>query len=231
MPLDGMRPCSIHPNSSNNPERRGRLTLKMPTYWHVEQSAVAVAPEHDPLIQEAIHLGGVMSGVLTTRSTIVPIQPEPEGLLSVLNTYLDTVHLIADNDKRSRLQANLLTILTSGVQADDDTFTVMGLADPAFNQYPIHTETLIRHVRNWLKAHHFVFSGCEQEVAVHIVQLARQTLGMGNSQTANHGSHVLESHPLISVPSPQSDRTTDKPQPKRHRVELAESMPLQLVLF
>ncbi len=200
-------------------------------YWQVEQVAAAVAPEHDPLIQEAIQLGGVMSGVLTTRSTIVPVQPETDGLLSVLNTYLDTVHLIADHDKRSRLQANLLTILTAGVQADDDTFTVMGLADPDFNRYPIHSETLIRHVRNWLKAHHFVFSGCEQEVAVHIVQLARQTLGINSAQTAEHGSHVLEFHPLINVPSSQSDRVTHKSQPKRHRVEQAESMPLQLVLF
>jgi hypothetical protein len=92
--------------------------------------------------------------------------------------YLDTVHLIHDEKKRAKLQAKLLTILTDGVQNDDDTYKVIGLRDPEFSQYPVHEESMVRHVRGWLKQHRFVFMGCEDETAATIVDLAKQALGI-----------------------------------------------------
>lgn len=51
------------------------------------------------------------------------------------------------------------------------------MTDPDFAQYPVHEETLVRHVKSWLKKHHFVFAGCEEDTAIKIVDLGKQALG------------------------------------------------------
>lgn len=103
---------------------------------------------------------------------------DTSALVRYVSSYLDTVHLIHDRDKRFKLQAQLLVDLLEGVQKDDGTFKVVGMRDPEFTKYPIHAETMTQHVRGWLKKHRFVFSGCEEEAAAKIVDLAQQGLGL-----------------------------------------------------
>lgn len=99
-------------------------------------------------------------------------------LVRFVSSYLDTVHLIHERDKRFKLQAKLLLELVEGVQRDDGTFKVVGMRDPDFAKYPVHAEAMTRHVRSWLKNHRIVFAGCEDEVAAKIVDLAQQGLGL-----------------------------------------------------
>ncbi len=104
--------------------------------------------------------------------------PDKAQLVRYVGSYLDGVHLIHDRNRRLKLQAKLLTILTDGVIDNEETQTVVGLSDPDFTKYPVHEETLIRHVRGWLKKHRFVFTGCEDEAAAKIVDLAKQAFGL-----------------------------------------------------
>ena len=147
--------------------------------------------QHVPgaVVQAAIELGGVLveDGENQTRQTPRPapkvalperLSSDTARLVRYVGSYLDGVHLIHDRDKRLKLQARLLTILTDGVVDNEETRTVVGLRDPDFGQYPVHEETLIRHVRGWLKQHRFVFTGCEDEAAAKIVDLAKQALGL-----------------------------------------------------
>jgi len=95
-----------------------------------------------------------------------------------VSRYLDTVHLVHDTAKRSKLQAQLLKLLQHGIENDDGTRKVVGMTDPEFGQYPVHEETMARHVKNWFKKHHFVFAGCEEDTAIKIVDLSKQALGL-----------------------------------------------------
>ncbi len=241
---------------------QGEIDTEDAAYWNVELSdtepllseIVQALPlselEGDPVVQEAIHLGGVITEITTKPlgrgATITLIQDvESQIFGQSINRYLDNVHLIADDHKRAQLQAKLLAILSNGVQADDGTDTVMGLCDPEFTQYPVHTETMIRHIRNWLREYHFVFTGCEQEVAVQIVQLAKQDLGIGRLLEST--SNILEMHPVIVGTKSKQAATSQhrnrqpnllasgkktKPQPTdlRHE-EQDETAPMQLALF
>jgi superfamily II DNA or RNA helicase len=243
-------------------EVQGEIDTEDAAYWNVELSdaetphSEIIQPKRtdelhdDTLVQEAIQLGGVIAESKTKplgqEGMMTVIQDdEPQGFGQSISRYLESVHLIADDHKRAQLQAKLLTILSNGVQTDDGTYRVMGLCDPEFNQYPVHTETLTRYVRNWLKEHHFVFVGCEHEVAVQIVLLAKQDLGIG--RLPEQASNILEMHPLII--GDQSRKTAvslsrnrqgvllasdenGKPNPKRRRIdEQDEAAPMQLALF
>ncbi|MAS35385.1 MAG: hypothetical protein CL610_15350 [Anaerolineaceae bacterium] len=161
-------------------------------YWNVEivDEGVDETPLHDdPLIRVALELGGTIVADDTPRQPIPMLKPAapapdraPQRAVSKLvrdvGSYLDSVHLVHDRDKRLKLQARLLTALTDGVQDDEGTHTVIGMRDPDFIKYPVHAETLIRYVRGWLKQHRFVFTGCEDEAATKIVDLAQQALGL-----------------------------------------------------
>ncbi|MEP6986082.1 MAG: helicase-related protein, partial [Chloroflexota bacterium] len=241
---------------------QGEIDTEDAAYWNVELSDTepltsesvhthpAIELEGDPVIQEALQLGGVIAetkiGSFGRDATKTVIQGyEPEWFGQSLNRYLDNVHLMADDHKRAQLEAKLLAILSNGVQADDGTYAVIGLCNPEFTQYPVHTETLTRHVRNWLKEHHFVFTGCEQEVAVRIVLLAKQELGIEHLPEST--SNALEMHPIISSTKPRnlhaskssnrqsnlltsSKKRESQSNDPRH-MELDETAPMQLALF
>src|SRR5690606_23067916 len=64
----------------------------------------------------------------------------------------------------------------------EGTYAIVGLRDPDFMKYPVHAEKLTRYVRGWLKQHRFVFTGCEDEAAAKIVDLAQQALGLAPIQ-------------------------------------------------
>jgi len=157
-------------------------------YWNIEiaDEGVDETPLHDdPLIRVALELGGTIVADDTPRQPIPmlkPAAPAPQRALSELvravGSYLDSVHLVHDDAKRLKLRARLLTALTDGVQDDEGTYTVVGMRDPDFGHYPVHAEKLTRYVRGWLKQHRFVFAGCEDEVAIQIVDLAQQALGL-----------------------------------------------------
>ena len=151
-------------------------------YWNVE--VVENEPEDiqtDPLVQEAIELGGVLMEEDQAIADQQSATKTPDGtaqLRRYVGRYLDTVHLIHDDKKRAKLQAKLLSILTHGVQNDDETYKVIGMQDADFSQYPVHEESMVRYVRGWLKQNRFVFMGCEDETAATIVDLAKQALGL-----------------------------------------------------
>lgn len=115
-------------------------------------------------------------------------------MVRYVGSHLDGVHLIHDRDSarrhctsRLKLQARLLTILTDGVVDNEETQTVVRLRDPDFGQYPMHEGTLIRPVRGWLKKHHFVFTGCENEAAAKIIDLAGVWADPGQCLTIRRG--------------------------------------------
>ena len=158
-------------------------------YWNVEVSDGNIEEtttlEIDPLLQTALELGGVLvEGDTSIRIPHPTKQSKPETppntakLVRYVSRYLNSVHLIHDEAKRARLQAQLLSVVMDGMQADDGTYKVVGMRNPEFNQYQVHEPTLVRFVRRWLKRHRFVFAGCEDETATTIVDLAKQALGL-----------------------------------------------------
>lgn len=152
-------------------------------YWNVEvadDEPEITVTQDDPLVQVAIELGGVLveDDVSPIGETVAKSSDGTAQLRRYVGRYLDTVHLIHDDKKRAKLQAKLLSILTDGVQNDDETYKVIGMRDSEFSQYPVHEESMVRHVRGWLKQHRFVFMGCEDETAATIVDLAKQALGL-----------------------------------------------------
>ncbi len=164
---------------------QGEIDAEDAAYWNVEIAADAPekAPLHDnPLIKVGLELGGVLVEEETPRQPVHTIKPaashDAGRLVRYVGRYLDTVHLIHDDAKRTKLQAKLFATLMDGVQDDEGAFTAVGLHDPDFMKYPVHAETLTRYVRGWLKQHRFVFAGCEDEAAAKIVDLAQQALGL-----------------------------------------------------
>ncbi len=147
-------------------------------YWNVAVAAEPEAEVHrDPVIQTAIELGGVLVQPAAPRLTPKPVvSSDTARLVRDVGRYLDTVHLVHDEAKRARLQAQLLAVLQDGVPDDEGAYTVVGLRDPDFERYPVHAETLTRWVHGWLNAHRFVFTGCEDEVAAEVVRRARAAL-------------------------------------------------------
>lgn len=144
-------------------------------YWNIELDDDV---QDDPLVQAAIELGGEVDDEPLPAILSNAKSDNTSKLVRYVSRYLDTVYLIHDTAKRSKLQAKLLSDLTHGVENDDGTRKVLGMTDPAFAQYPIHEDTMVRHVRSWLKKHHFVFAGCEDDAAIKIVDLGKQALGL-----------------------------------------------------
>jgi len=144
-------------------------------YWNIELDDDA---EDDPLVQAAIELGGEVDDEPLPDNLFTPKSVDTSKLVRYVSRYVDTVHLIHDTAKRSKLQAQLLNLLQHGIENDDGTRKVIGMTDPDFAQYPVHEETMVRHVTSWLKKHHFVFAGCEEDTAIKIVDLGKQALGL-----------------------------------------------------
>lgn len=144
-------------------------------FWNVELSD---DENDDPLVQAVIELGGEVDDEPLPVNVSTPKTVDTSKLVRYVSRYLDTVHLIHDIAKRSKLQAKLLTLLEHGIENDDGTRKVVGMTDPEFAQYPVHEETMVRHVTSWLKKHHFVFAACEEDTAIKVVDLGKQALGL-----------------------------------------------------
>jgi hypothetical protein len=209
-------------------EAQGELDSEDAVYWNVEltepegepltaeyaapvmQIELQPALESDPLIREAIRLGGVVTEIeqpewkaAATLSDIVS-----QSFAQTIFDYLDTVHIIIDDQKLFILRAELLTLL------------------------PAASARLVK----WMRNNRFVFPGCEEEVAAHILRLMQ----MGYSDLVN----VLPVRPVVvsaksRKPAASKSRRLDllavpedTPQPKCQPSErLDETAPLQLALF
>ncbi len=234
-------------------QAQGEIDTEDAAYWNVElnepetvQTVLADDLYDDPLIRDAIRLGGVVAEigsdqpVAKVATTILPVH-EPQQFMQAIAHYLDDVHLISDDGKRAKLQAKLLLILTNGVQADDSRYRVVGMGDPDFDRYPVHEETLTRHVRSWLKEHRFVFAGCEGEVATQIIRLAKQALNSGTSNSIQLRPVVVSTPSRKPAASKSNKRKTDlltvpddrRETPSKHRSneQIHETAPMQLALF
>jgi hypothetical protein len=174
------------------------------------------ALENDPLIQEAIRLGGVVAEIGTEdpegkAAAVTTSEHEPQPFAQIVSDYLDSVHIITDDQKLSVLRAELLRLLQ---------------ASPAS-------------LGDWLRDNHVVFPGCEMEVAAQIMWLAKQAL---NSNPAD----MIELRPVVvsaaqRKPAPSKPRkhqpdllavpdAASETQP-RHPERFEETAPLQLALF
>lgn len=233
-------------------------------YWNVEvaeDEPEITVTQDDPLVQIAIELGGVLveeGQAIQTDTVQHPTGKMPDGtaqLRRYVGRYLDTVHLIHDDKKRAKLQAKLLTILTDGIQNDDETYKVIGMRDPEFSQYSVHEESMVRYVRGWLKQHRFVFMGCEDETAATIVDLAKQAPGMTpikldifEKLQDIHDEEKLETlakRPieasgkkrkrgkidLMAIPGDESTEETVPNRPLVGQQSTEEELPIQLAMF
>lgn len=162
----------------------GEIDAEDMAYWNVEVAEDdpeirVTQDEADPLVQTAVALGGiVVADDVSLQKRPTKSTNDTDKLVRYLNRYLDTVHLIQDQKKLTKLQAKLISILTQGVQNDDETYLVIGMRDPDFSKYPVHEERLLSYVKRWLKRHRVVFMGCEAETATTIVDLAKQAVGL-----------------------------------------------------
>jgi len=213
-------------------ETQGEIDSEDAAYWNVELTGAKDEPlaieyaasvmqielqtvlENDPLIEEAIRLGGVVAEIETEyperqAAAITTSEHESQPFAQIVSDYLDTVHIITDDQKLSVLRAELLKLLPAGSASLGD----------------------------WLRDNRVVFPGCEAEVAAQIMRLAKQ---VSNSSPTNLVElHPVRVSPKSSKPAASKTRRLDLlavpdevPQPKRQQSErLDETAPLQLALF
>jgi len=215
-------------------EAQGEIDSEDAAYWNVELTGATDEPltieyaasvmqielqpvlENDPLIQEAIRLGGVAAEIETEyperkAAAVTTSEHEPQPFAQIVSDYLDTVHIITDDQKLSVLRTELLKLLQ---------------ASPAS-------------LGDWLRDNRVVFPGCEMEVAAQIMRLAKQAL---NSSPAD----MIELRPVVVSATQRKPATSkprkrqpdllavpdEVPQRKRQQSErLDETAPLQLALF
>ena len=209
-------------------EAQGEIDSEDAAYWNVElpepgaeplvaeyaapvmQIELQPALENDPLIQEAIRLGGVVAEIEPERKSTATMLSDPasQPFAQTIFDYLDTVHIVTDDQKLSMLRAELLTLLQAGSTS----------------------------LRDWLRDNRMVFPGCETEVAACIASLVQGThrdpvnviplhpvaVSAKSRKPAASKTRRLD---LLAVPD-------DAPQPQRQQPErLDETAPLQLALF
>ncbi len=210
-------------------EAQGEIDNEDAAYWNVEliqpegetltaeyaapvmQVELQPALENDLLIQEAIRLGGVVTEIeQPERKSAATILSEPESqpFAQTIFDYLDTVHIVTDDQKLSMLRAELLTLLQTGSTG----------------------------LRDWLRDNRVVFPGCETEVAACIVSLVQGThrdpvnvipLHPVTVSAKSRKSAAAKTRRLYLLAVPD-----DVPQPKHQQPEhLDETAPLQLALF
>jgi hypothetical protein len=211
-------------------EAQGEIDSEDAAYWNVEltepegealaaEDAASVlqielqpALESDPLIWEAIRLGGVVAEIerqpleLNRAGEQVLHTPVTEAIIR----YLDGVHIIADEQTPSTLRAELLSLLQAGSAR----------------------------LRDWLRENRVVFPGCEAEVAAHIIRLAQGTnrdpvnvipLRPAAVSAKSRKSAASKTRRLDLLAAPD-----DAPEPqhqRQHREQVDETAPLQLALF
>ena len=213
-------------------EAQGEIDSEDAAYWNVElnepegeplaaesdtsfmQVELQPALDDDPLIQEAIRLGCVVAEIGTEyperqAAAVTTSEHEPQPFAQIVSDYLDSVHIITNDQKLSMLRTELLTLLQ---------------ASPA-------------HLRDWLRDNRVVFPGCETEVAAQIMRLAKQISNSSSATVVD--LHPVKVSPKPRKPAAAKTRRLDlmavpddAPQPKRQQPErVAETAPLQLALF
>jgi len=150
-------------------EAQGEIDSEDAAYWNVElnesdteplvadspvmQVELQSEPEANLLIQEAIQLGGVITEI-EPEQVIAHANGEQARnapLMAAIMHYLETVHIINDDQKLSALRVELLDLL----------------------------QTSPARVQVWLSDNRVVFPGCETEVAAQLLLLTRQALDSG----------------------------------------------------
>jgi superfamily II DNA or RNA helicase len=166
----------------------GELDTEDAGYWNVEVAAERIPEETgmfepDALIETALQLGAT---IITEERLRTPfILPKPEktyggahrvehGWTEAVAAYLETVHLVADEARFVKLQAQLFEVLTQGVHVEDETSHIVGICHEDW--LPEHQPSLTNWISAWLKRERMVFTGCEGEVAAHLVQRALTAL-------------------------------------------------------
>ncbi len=210
-------------------EAQGEIDSEDAAYWNVElteredeplavESAASILQielqstlENDPLIREAIRLGGVVVEIEPEQkaAALILSESEPQAFAQTVSDYLDTVHIVTDNQKLSVLRAELLMLLQAGSAG----------------------------LREWLRDNRVVFPGCEAEVATQIIRLSKQ--GLNDSPTNIVDLHPVMVSTKSRKPAASKTRRLDlmavpddAPPPKRQPPErLDETAPLQLALF
>jgi superfamily II DNA or RNA helicase len=220
----------------------GELDTEDAGYWNVEVAAERIPEETGmfephPLIESALQLGAT---IITEERLRTPfILPKPEktyggahrvehGWTEAVAAYLETVHLVADEARFVKLQAQLFEVLTHGVNKDDSTSRIIGVCREDW--LPEHQPPLTNWISAWLKRERIVFAGCEDEVAAQLVQRALTAL----EQTA-----IKPIKPLL-VKRPRRDllrlpddvgEVAPTPASFRPRQSQTESSAVQLALF
>ena len=152
-------------------------------FWNVE--AVVESNEVASLLEEASSLGAVLREEVTIEAreaqrVSIPQETEAQGTSQMrrrITGYLKEVSIVFDTSKRIHLQAQLIVTMLNGVLKDDGTRAVVGLLDEDFQKYEIHNKTLLKWVQSWMRKKNFVFRDFEAEVALKVLEIARQALG------------------------------------------------------
>ncbi len=119
-------------------------------YWNIESIDAGSDPlpvdEPDPLFALALELGATITPVddHSSRKRVAADEVAARPVETV-TAYLETVHLVADENEWVRLRADLMTLLDSGAAAE---------------------------IAAWLTEHRIVFPGCEQEVSAKLLALS-----------------------------------------------------------
>jgi superfamily II DNA or RNA helicase len=205
-------------------EAQDEIDSEDAAYWNVEltevegealvdevvQTALADQLRADPLVREAIRLGGVVAEVEhePTASTTNRRDVFDVSIAAAIKGYLDSVHLIADEARLSALYTELFDLLQTN---------------------PVR-------LCAWLRDNRVVFPGCETEVGAQIMRLAQAANSEGSniiplrpvvSSAASRKRTAPKTRSLDPLAVPE-----DAPQPKGQQPErLDETAPLQLALF
>jgi flavin-binding protein dodecin len=222
---------------------QGEVDAEDAAFWNVKVDRqeraplpmAAAAVETDPLVQAAIELGGVITEELTAPRSVEeyprPVTRQPARQLErAVGSYFATVHILPDRIRSTRLQAELLRVLTEGVPG------IPGLSDVTFDR-AVHEASLVDWTRGWLEQHRVVFAGYEAEVAARLVLLAREALTSPEVDTAalyeGHETHdeppETVSYAAMPLWKPEVPAPVE-PVRTRRRVRQGETA-VQLALF
>jgi len=214
-------------------EAQGEIDTEDAAYWNVELTEPDAEPlaaeyaatvmqvelqpvlEADPLIQEAIRLGGVIAEI--ESKPLEPNRADGQALhtsvAEAIIHYLDSVHIIADDQKLSALHAELLDVLQSESAR----------------------------VCDWLRDNRVVFPGCESEVAAQIIRLGKHASGSSSANSIE--LHPIAVSAALRKPAPSKprkrqpdllavpDERSESQMSREHREPHGETTPLQLALF
>lgn len=189
-------------------EAQGEIDSEDAAYWNVERTESEIVPmvevdepSGDPLIQEIIRLGGV----------VTKVEAEPQPFTQTVFDYLDTVHIITDAQKLDELRAELLALLQANPARIGDWLRDNRVVFPG-----CEAEVAARLVR---------FSAPIQAEVIQppsVVELRPVVVSAKARKPAK--SRKLD---LLAVP----DDAPAPPRQHQQRKQVDETAPLQLALF